>query len=191
MTTDVATIIANQQAYATDAIASANTVLEDLTDMASASYFSSQSNALIPDPGFEFDSTEEMQALLLGLFPSDLAVADITATAPDFTPTEIAPLADVPVPDFSKVAPTLEIPQTPSSALPTAPGAPSISDPVLPSAPVVVLPSTPTLAGISFPDVPSVEIPAFVSAPQRIRVHGSSRMGNSCAWATSASSSRA
>lgn len=156
----VETIIADQQAYAQNALASSSEILGKLETLADSS-FSAQSNASIP--GYTLDSSHlaTLQALLLGFFPANISVADISATAPVYTPTDIDDLEDVPVPEFTKAAPTLEIPAAPSSALPSVPTAPSITDPVLPSAPVVTLPTAPTVGTITLPEPPSIEIPAF------------------------------
>mgnify|MGYP001562751582 CR=1 FL=1 len=160
----VSDVIAAQQAYATDAISDANGFLNALSDLASASYFSAQSNASIPSPGFAWDTTEETTALLTGFFPVALEVDDISAMAPMFVPDTVDSLPDIVVPDFTSVAPVLDLPQAPSAALPSVPTAPSISDPVLPSAPIITLPTAPVVTGISFPEVPGLEIPTFVSS---------------------------
>lgn len=156
----VETIIATQQQFALDAATSADAIVDNLADLSTGSFI------VIPGPGapdFTWDATEDTQALLLSLFPAVPSFNDIEAVAPSFTPTDVGTLADVPIPDFTQVAPTLEIPTTPSSALPTAPTAPALTDPVLPSAPVLSMPTAPVLTAITLPDVPSIEIPAFTS----------------------------
>ena len=159
----VSDVIAAQQTYANDAVSDADSFLNSLSDIANSGYFYVASNASIPSPGFDWDTTEETVALLTGFFPEALSVDDISAVAPDFTPETIDTLPELPVPDFTGVAPTLAIPQAPSAALPSAPTAPSVTDPVLPSAPVVTLPTAPVLAGITLPEPPSIDLPSFTS----------------------------
>lgn len=159
----VSDVIAAQQEYASDAVEDANGFLSSLSDISQAGYFFAQSNASIPSPGFDWDTTEETVALLTGFFPPALSVDDISAVAPSFAPETVDLLPDLPVPDFTGVAPALAIPQAPSAALPSAPTAPSVSDPILPTAPTVVLPVAPVLAGITLPEPPSIDLPSFTS----------------------------
>lgn len=158
----VETIIQSQIDYAAAFAENASTFLSELEDIATSGYYSAQSNASIPLPTWD-DSLQDTLALLLSLFPSDLTVSPITGTAPTFTPDVIDALPDQPVPDFGKTAPVLNIPTTPSTALPSAPVAPSISDPVLPTAPVLTFPVAPTIESITLPEPPSIEVPNFTS----------------------------
>ena len=162
----VADIISAQQDFATESIASADALLSKISNLADTGVVVDPVVAEIPSPGYGFDTTDQTVALLTGLFPTALSVADISATAPSFTPTEIDELGDITVPEFTKSAPELDIPSAPSSALPTVPTSPSISDPVLPSSPVVTLPTAPAIGTITLPEPPSIEIPAFtLSSP--------------------------
>lgn len=155
--------VAFQKQLATDSVAQADGFLSNLNDLADSSFFVVPNVPTIPSPGYGFNTTDDTVDLLTGFFPAAISVADISATAPTFTPTDVDTLPDVPVADFTKVAPDVEIPAAPSSALPTAPTAPSLTDPVLPTAPTITLPTAPTLGTITLPEPPSIEIPAFES----------------------------
>ena len=155
----VSDTITQQQQFATDALANAETFLSKLAELATSNFFLVSNVPPIPSPGYGFDTTDETQQLLLNLFPADISVDDISATAPTFTPDAIGTLPEVPVADFTKVAPAVEIPTAPSSALPSAPTPPSIGDPVLPSAPVVPLPTPPVVGTITRIEPPSIELP--------------------------------
>lgn len=167
MAVDPSTIIAQQQAYAATTIEASRGILQSLAEMALPTIFTGGPKPVeIPDPGFEFDTSAELQDRLIGLFPAGLSVDEITAQKPEFSPVTVDELETVVVPDFNKAAPILEMPSVPNSALPSAPTAPFITDPVLPSAPVLSMPSAPVLGGITIPEPPSVEIPVFTfSAP--------------------------
>lgn len=67
------------------------------------------------------------------------------------------------VPEFTSVAPALNIPATPDTTLPSVPTAPSISDPVLPTAPTITLPTAPSFSSVNLPLPPSVDIPSFTA----------------------------
>ena len=154
-------VIAQQQQFATETIASADALLSKI-DSLTSNFFLVDPPSSIPDPGYATDSTEATQALLLGLFPSVLDVGEITqAQVPEFTSGTIDTIPDVAVPDFTGVAPSLNIPQAPSAALPVVPVAPAVDDPSLPDVPTITFPAVPSITGITFPDVPGVEIPVF------------------------------
>jgi hypothetical protein len=157
----VTDIIAAQQEYAADAIASADAFLDSLNTLAGTTFFV-QSNA-VPAPPISFDLAAA-QSLLLSLFPDALADSEITATPPAaFSATSIDTPAEVSVPEFAGSVPVLDIPTAPSTALPTAPSAPYITAPAIPTAPTVSLPAVPTVAGITFPSLPSISIPEFTA----------------------------
>lgn len=156
---DVDTTIAQQQAYANAAVDSMNATLGKLDDLASTSYFVQSNAQPIPDPGFGFDISET-EALLTQMFPDAITVSDINAQRPDsFVAGTVPDLPSIAVPDFNVPPPTLNIPQTPSTALPSVPTAPSIDEPTLPTAPTLTLPTAPTLASISFPSPPTINLP--------------------------------
>lgn len=164
MATDPASIIADQQAFAVSTVNSADTLISNLNDLAQTSFYFVPNVENIPSPGYGYDTSIATQDLLLGLFPDNLTVADITGTEPEFTAATVDSLGAITVPDFNDAAPILSMPAVPSSALPIAPSSPSISDPVLPSAPTITMPVSPLLASIIFPDTPSIAIPVFASA---------------------------
>lgn len=156
----VESTIALQQAYAASAVDQADGFLDILRNIASGGFF------VIPGPGvptFTWDSSENTRDFLLSLAPTAPTFAAIAAVAPTYTPTAIGGLADVPVPDFTEVAPVLDLPIAPTTTLPIAPTAPTISDPVLPSSPVLTMPTAPVLTAIVLPDAPVIDIPAFTT----------------------------
>src|SRR3990170_876802 len=97
----VESIIAAQQTFATNALTSADAVLNKLDNLADSS-FSAQSNALLPGYTLDASHLAALQALLTALFPNALSVADISATAPTFTPDTVDDLPDVTIPVFDK-----------------------------------------------------------------------------------------
>ena len=156
----VESTIALQQSYAANAVSQADGFLDILRNIASSGFH------IIPGPGapeFTWDSSETTRDFLLSLAPTEPSFGAIAGVAPTYAPTTVGTLADVPVPDFTQVAPVLVMPTTPSSVLPTAPTAPAISDPVLPSSPVLTFPTAPVLTAITLPEPPSIEVPEFTA----------------------------
>uniref|UniRef100_I2Q1D1 Uncharacterized protein n=1 Tax=Desulfovibrio sp. U5L TaxID=596152 RepID=I2Q1D1_9BACT len=88
---------------------------------------------------------------------------ELTAPAAPVAPTlAAADVADVEVPAFDVVAPTLTFPSFDDIVFPAAPGeAPAINDVALPADPDVVLPAVPTLDAIDIPAMPSLVVPQF------------------------------
>lgn len=159
----VADIIAQQQDFATNSVNSANTLLGQIGSLTS-NYFFVDPPVSVTD-SYAIDSTSATIALLTSMFPADYNPADLTTPAvPTFSAPEISSITDVTVPDFTGVAPSLSIPQAPSTVLPSVPASPEITEPDLPDAPTVTLPTAPEITGITFPDVPGVEIPVFSSS---------------------------
>lgn len=161
----VASIISGQQTYANSAISSADNFINRLLSLANLNQVTITG---LPEPGYvNRDNTELSKNLLLALRPIAPALPDVTGDLPTYTQgVTIDELGEIPVPDFTGSAPTLEIPQSPDSTLPSSPSAPSIQEPVLPSAPTVDLPSSPNISDIAIPELPSIDVPAFdVIAP--------------------------
>lgn len=152
-------IINEQHDFAVEAVASAQEFLDSLATLASA-------DSIIIEglPAVNYvDNSNSTDAVftLLGFRPPPADFNPITAELPTFVESLFSTLPDVIVPDFTKDAPILTIPQTPDSTLPIAPTAPSISDPVIPTAPEIVFPDAPVITGLDLPIPPSIEIPVF------------------------------
>lgn len=154
-------IITTQQTYAANAVEDADSFLADLRDISSSYYFGAFADVLIPEPGYGFDTLDEIKDLLTNFFPAAPDVGDISATAPTYTPGTVTLPEAQPIPEFTATPPTLAIPAAPDNTLPTVPATPIITDPTLPDSPVVTLPVAPEVGLITLPDVPSVEIPTF------------------------------
>jgi hypothetical protein len=93
--------------------------------------------------------------------PSIPTVDGITAPA---RPTETAFTAPSVgnIPEFLAAEPILNFPDTPSSPMPTAPGAaPEFNAPNTPDKPVFSLPAIPSFEPIALPQTPLVEVPYF------------------------------
>ncbi len=95
--------------------------------------------------------------------PADISIAPATVASPTRPSMSSIALADIgPVPEFDMVMPVLNMPVSPSTALPAAPGAaPGLTTPSLPNAPTITLPSAPTFAPIALPDAPNIDLPVF------------------------------
>lgn len=91
------------------------------------------------------------------IFPS------ILVPIPDAPVTTFSSAEDITVEDFTSTAPALNIPATPSTALPAVPASPTIADPILPDAPILNFPTAPTFATVNLPLPPSVDIPSFTA----------------------------
>lgn len=91
-------------------------------------------------------------------FLGTIGLAPVEAPSPTFSEAET-----ITVPEFTSVAPALNIPDTPDTTLPSVPTAPSISDPVLPTAPSITLPTAPSFSSVDLPLPPSVDIPSFTA----------------------------
>lgn len=156
---DVVEIIDAQQVFANNAIDQTAEFLDRLSSLASADSFVING---LPETNYVNNSlSSDAMSQLLSFRPVPPAFGTISAILPTIVEQLFSTLPDVAVPDFDKAAPTLNIPNAPSTALPTAPVAPSISDPVIPSAPDVLFPVAPILTGITFPDVPTITLPTF------------------------------
>lgn len=93
-------------------------------------------------------------------FSPDIAI--VSATPPAAPTATFSTITDVVVPDLAYTAPVLNFPATPSTTLPTAPGAaPSFVSPAIPSSPTITLPAMPTLASLSLPAAPVIDLPVF------------------------------
>src|SRR5688572_10760 len=156
-------IIASQQEYATNAVSAGDLFLTALSDIASSSYFFVDSNANVPPLNFGVDGTQDAIALIQSLFPPALEVDDIVATAPTYVPVPVTEQPSIIVPDFTASAPSVDLPQPPSSALPAAPTPVEVRDVLIPTSPSVVLPAVPTINEVALPAVPTITIPEFTS----------------------------
>ena len=157
-------LVASQQQFAVDAVSTADGFLAKLSDLAQTTFFFVPNVQQIPDAGFDNGNAAATLALLRSLFPNAISVADISAAKPTFTPSHIDDLPDVPVPDFTKTAPELEFPPTPSTTMPTKPVPPSIRDPVIPQTPTIPAVSPLTLSGSTFHPVEGFVIPELESS---------------------------
>jgi gamma-glutamylcyclotransferase (GGCT)/AIG2-like uncharacterized protein YtfP len=87
----------------------------------------------------------------------------ISATSPDvptLTPVTVPTFESAP--QFTLVAPVVNLPAPPSATLPGAPGsAPVFNAPSIPDAPVMTLPDVPVFENLAIPAAPSVDIPVF------------------------------
>ena len=86
-------------------------------------------------------------------------------TAPAFT--SVTPVVPGALPEFTAVAPTIQILNKPDALVATAPGAaPTVTDVTLPDAPNIVLPDDPVLELLAIPDAPLLNLPVWAgSAP--------------------------
>lgn len=152
-------IINDQHDFAVQAVADAQEFLDALATLASAD---SIEVGNLPSPNYVDNSNaDDAVATLIGFRPPPAGFQPISADLPTFVDSAFSLLPDIVVPDFTKDAPVLTIPDTPDATLPIAPTAPAISDPVLPTAPDIVFPVAPTITGIDLPDEPSISIPVF------------------------------
>ena len=86
-------------------------------------------------------------------------------TAPAFT--SVTPVVPGALPEFTTVAPTIQILNKPDALVATAPGAaPTVTSVTLPNAPTIVLPDDPVLELLAIPDAPLLNLPVWAgSAP--------------------------
>lgn len=158
---EVATIIGDQQAYAASWVTQANGFIDRVADLANtelsvidlANYSYSAYN--------DVDTAEAKMTALTPARPVFPGVAATLPTAPTFTFSNLIPVA---VADFLGSTPTLNIPAAPSTALPSAPSAPTLNDVAIPDAPSTSLPAAPTLAAHGeLPAPPSISLPYFTA----------------------------
>lgn len=156
-------IIDDSRAYVSNSMQGANQFIQTLRDAARAGFSFTPFQVLTPwmrDPLYTTDVNFSA--------PPTIAVPDVSVLEPGDAPAPtVRELADVVIPDFSGVMPSLSFPLRPNAALPPAPGAaPEFNAPAIPSRPAIALPSVPTLATIEIPAPPSLEIPTFdMAAP--------------------------
>ncbi|MDP2618652.1 MAG: hypothetical protein Q8P46_00505, partial [Hyphomicrobiales bacterium] len=144
---------------AVSTVSTADTFLAKLAFLAEAHTYYTANLLEIPDAGYDKSSAERTLTLLRSLFPAAISIEDIAAVAPTFTPGTIDPLDDVVVPEFTATAPVLEMPAIPSSALPSKPNEPEITDPVIPPSPTLPSVTPLILTGITFHEVEGITIP--------------------------------
>jgi len=155
-------IISSQQSYVTSWKAQADGFINKLAELANTQFDSTI--ATLPQgeyvqTGFAAGAVD----VILPLRPIREAIADIVGTAPLAPDFAFTPLDPITVADFTRTAPTLNIPLPPSAVLPSAPIAPTLAEPDIPSAPVVSMPVAPVFTSITLPSPPSIEIPSFSS----------------------------
>lgn len=160
MTTDVSTIIDNQQAYANTWAAQAQEFINQISNLADVVFPINIPLTL----GFGRSGiTDSAKAELLAQKPPRPTIPTISATAPDAPTFDFTAIIPVSVLDFTQSAPVLSLPSAPSSTLPTVPVAPSITSPVIPDAPTVVIPDAPTVTTPVLPVTPTIQLPYFTS----------------------------
>lgn len=166
MTTDVTGLIAQSRSDATALIVTGNAFLARIEELAN---FDAQ---VIPEVSFAdvvaigggaaAAAEEAINRVLATAVPRPIfpAIREPVPVAPTFD--TVPAIAVQVVPDFTSVAPVLDIPVIPDVALPAAPGVgPTFRDPIIPTTPVITLPTAPTLANIVIPDPPSITVATF------------------------------
>lgn len=158
---DVATIIGDQQAYAASWVTQANGFIDRVADLANTEL----SVIDLANYGYSaYNDVETAEAKMTALTPSRPVFPGVSATlptAPTFTFSDLIPVV---VADFLGSTPTLNIPAAPSTALPSAPSAPTLNDVAIPDAPSTSLPAAPTLATHGeLPAPPSISLPYFTA----------------------------
>lgn len=164
MSTTVDQVFANQNTFANNIAANANSFFALINALGSVGFIDTSASPL-PTPNFSIgaaavDPTATQRLMQLyrpPVFAFDTPVSD----RPVYTPQTITvPNFDT-IPDFTGVAPVLNIPAVPSNALPVQPTAPSLDNVVVPSSPNLVFPVAPTISAIPIPDAPSFMLPTF------------------------------
>jgi len=156
------TIQTQQEARLDDVLIQAEVFVNDLRQLAADSDFGTI--AELPDVDYvQYDAQTSAVDFLTRRLPAAAAIDRISVLVPAAPELTFSTADDITVPDFAGTAPSLNIPTTPSNALPTAPTAPTISDVVLPTAPTLTLPTAPTFATVNLPLPPSVDIPSFMA----------------------------
>jgi len=117
----------------------------------------------LPDVQYLQDATGNTSSILTLFSPTRPEFNDLSVTLPTAPSPTFSTAPAITVDDFTATAPSLNIPATPSTALPTAPVAPAISDPNMPDAPTLTMPTAPVLATITLPLPPSVDVPSFTA----------------------------
>lgn len=178
MTTDVATIISDQQEYAVEL---GNTV----TGLVNQLLLLRDYVANIPTLNYAghafYDSVSAIAADLRGTAPVSTA-PELPAVAPPSVPTiSFGDVPEINIPEFNVSPPLIDIPARPTVTLPDPPGSqPPFISPPLPESPTYDLPIAPTLSVISVPDAPNIQLPSFYAAPPELTF---SPPENSFAWA--------
>ncbi len=161
MAVTVQDIITAQQSNAAEVIGTALGYLAAVRNLGGVQF----NIGTLPQFGFTwFDRVGEAEDKFDALKPARPSLTGVVpGTIPDAPLLSFDAAVPISVPDFLKVAPTLNIPPTPSNVLPSVPTAPSLDDVPIPSAPTVTLPPEPVITAITFPTPPSIEIPEFSS----------------------------
>lgn len=156
---DVATIISNQQTYAASWVTQANGFIDRVADLANT-------DLQVEDiPGFAYtawNDVETAEAKMTALTPARPVFPAVSGTAPTKPAFSFSDLIPVVVSDFLGSAPTLNLPDSPDTALPGAPSAPDVRDVAVPDSPLFTMPDAPTLSTYrELPAPPSIELPYF------------------------------
>jgi len=117
----------------------------------------------LPDIQYLQDVSGSSLSYLTTFLGERPTIASVDVTLPTAPNPTFSAAEAITVPEFTSTAPSLTLPSTPSTTLPSVPSAPAISDPVLPSAPTITLPTAPSFASVSLPLPPSVDIPSFTA----------------------------
>lgn len=118
----------------------------------------------LPDGNFSTDATQGALGLLSQFAPLPPTLAAYPGLVLPPPPlVAFSEVAEVAIPEFTATSPVLEIPAVPTTALPTAPTAPTVVEVDIPVAPVVTFPAVPTFTPVTLPDIPAVDIPSFLA----------------------------
>jgi len=141
--------------YAQGALQDAEAFLQALQNLAA------NFNFQVAVPKYILPATMNTQ-INLGDQPTMPVVALEVPAIPEIPSFEEVMISDIGVPVWNGVQPTINIPETPDSSLPGAPGnVPVAVSPDAPTRPAFTLPASPALLTVTIPDVPVANFPTF------------------------------
>jgi hypothetical protein len=158
-------VVENQVAFSSYTINNANEFLGSLQSSLQENSITVSAGDLA-NPDFAIATLGQVNTLLqvLGnVFPIRPALSAISGNPPTAPDPSFTPAPDVVIPTLTAVAPALNIPSAPSSALPSVPAQPSLEDIALPTAPTYALPAVPTITAVELPQPPTITLPLFSS----------------------------